>query len=214
MFRKQFQFVPVASDPVTGHHWKEPDFILFALSLAAFIQINKIPPEPSFSRESQLSQPFLIGKMLQSFNLLNHPCGSLLGFVQYVCVSPVLRSPELDPLLQMWPRQGWKKGRHHLPLPAGNTLPNAAQDIIHLLCSKGTLLAHVQPGVHQDPQVFFCQATFKLSGLILLPPLYFILVFSLLFITSLLSSCLAQTNPSHQPTTTEEEILNPEIPTK
>ncbi|KAK4806786.1 hypothetical protein QYF61_005582 [Mycteria americana] len=30
--------------------------------------------------------------------------------------------------------------------------------------NTGTLLAHVQPGVHQDPQVLFCQAAFQLGG--------------------------------------------------
>jgi len=38
-----------------------------------FTYIDKIPPEPSVLQpeEPQLSQPFLIGDMLQSLNLLN-----------------------------------------------------------------------------------------------------------------------------------------------
>jgi len=33
-----------------------------------------------------------------------------------------------------------------------------------LVCHKSTLLAHVQHGVHQDPQALFCQAAFQMSG--------------------------------------------------
>jgi len=39
---------------------------------------------------------------------------------------------------------------HHLPRPAGNTLPSTAQGSAGLPCCKGTLLAHGQLGVHQD----------------------------------------------------------------
>lgn len=49
------------------------------------------------------------------------------------------------------------------PWPAWNT-PNAAQDTISLLCSKDTLLAPVQPGIHQNSQVLFCQAAFQPGG--------------------------------------------------
>ena len=42
--------------------------------------------------------------------------------------------------------------------------PNAAQDTISLLYNKGTLLAHVQLGVHQDPHVLFCKAAFQPVG--------------------------------------------------
>ena len=65
----------------------------------------------------------------------------------------------------MWPHQCWVEGKHHLPRPASNTLSNTAEGTIRLLCSKGTLLAYVQPGVHQDPQVLFCQPASQLGGL-------------------------------------------------
>ncbi|KAK4828308.1 hypothetical protein QYF61_025320 [Mycteria americana] len=90
--------------------------------------------------------------MLQS---INHLHGPSLDSLQYVHVSLVLGSSALDTVFQ---------GKVHLPQPAGNTPPDAAQDTISLLCCKGTLLAHVQLGVHQDPQVLFCEAAFKLSG--------------------------------------------------
>ncbi|PKU46076.1 hypothetical protein llap_3645 [Limosa lapponica baueri] len=38
------------------------------------------------------------------------------------------------------------------------------QDTIQLLCPKGTLLPHVQPGAHQGLRVIFCQAAFQLRG--------------------------------------------------
>lgn len=44
MFRQSlvFQFVPIASHSVTGHHWKEHDSVLFAPSLQLSIHIDKI----------------------------------------------------------------------------------------------------------------------------------------------------------------------------
>lgn len=41
------------------------------------------------------------------------------------------------------------------------TLPNATKNTISCFCRKRTLLAHVQPGIHQSPQVLFCQAAFS-----------------------------------------------------
>lgn len=35
---------------------------------------------------------------------------------------------------------------------------------VDIFSHKGTLLAYVQLGVHQEPQVLFCQATFGLGG--------------------------------------------------
>ena len=48
---------------------------------------------------------------------------------------------------------------------AGNSLPTAAQDTICLLCHKDTLLACVQLGVHQNPQILLCKVAFQLGGL-------------------------------------------------
>jgi len=42
-----FQFVPIASGLVTGHHWEEPGCIFFTPCLQVFIYIDKIPAEPS-----------------------------------------------------------------------------------------------------------------------------------------------------------------------
>lgn len=54
----------------------------------------------------------------------------------------------------MWPHQLWIKGRDPLPQAPGNTWSDTAEHSLHLLCSKGTLLAHVQLGVYQSPRSF------------------------------------------------------------
>jgi len=99
-----FHFVPTTSCPVTGHHWKAPGSVVLAPSLQVFIYIDKIPPEPSLlqAEESQLSHLLLIGDILQS---LNHLYGPSLDSLQYVHVSLVLGSPELDTVLQVWRHQ-------------------------------------------------------------------------------------------------------------
>ena len=56
------------------------------------------------------------------------------------------------------------RGKNYLPRPAGSTSPNAAQGNIRLLCSKGPLLAHIEPCVHQDSLALFCKAAFQLGG--------------------------------------------------
>lgn len=50
--------------------------------------------------------------------------------------------------------QGLERAKDHLPRP-GNALCNALQGSTHPVYHKSMLLAHVQLGVHQEPQVFF-----------------------------------------------------------
>ena len=71
---------------------------------------------------------------------LNHLSSSSLDSLQYVHVSLVLGSPELDTLLQMWLLQCWVEGKDHLPWPAGNTPPNAGSQ--HLLLATFAARAH------------------------------------------------------------------------
>lgn len=49
-----FQFLPFASCPVTGHHWKHPDSIFLAPSLQVFLCIGKFPLSLHFSRLNSL----------------------------------------------------------------------------------------------------------------------------------------------------------------
>jgi len=99
--------------------------------------------------------------MLQS---LQHLHGPSLDSVHYVHISLALMSPEMDMLLQMCPHQCPVEGKDHSPQPGGSTFPSAAQDTISVLCCKGTLLAHVRLGVHQDTLDLFCKAAFQRVG--------------------------------------------------
>ena len=88
--------------------------------------------------------------MLQPSDYLS---GSPLDSFQELCIFLVLGVPGLDAVLQMGPPKGREEGDNHLPLPAGHSSFDAAQDTVHLPGCKSTLLAHVQLFVHQDPQI-------------------------------------------------------------
>lgn len=45
--------------------------------------------------------------------------------------------------------------------PSTCNTPKAAKDITCIFCCDGTLLAHIQLGVHQDSQGLFCKAEFE-----------------------------------------------------
>ena len=61
---------------------------------------QKVSPKPSVlqAEQPQLYQPLLIGEV---FHLCDHFCGPLLDPLQQVHVFPVLRTPELDAVLQV-----------------------------------------------------------------------------------------------------------------
>ena len=52
-------------------------------------------------------------------------------------------------------------GQDDFPSPAYHTVPDTSQDAIGLLGHLGTLLAHIQPTVHQYTKVPFHQAAFQ-----------------------------------------------------
>jgi len=85
-------------------------------------------------------------------------CGPLLDSLQEILVFLVLGSPELDTILQVRPNQGRVEGEDHLPWPVGQAPFKAPQDPTGLLGQLGTLLAHCQPAIHQDPQVLLHRA--------------------------------------------------------
>jgi len=58
-------------------------------------------------------------------------------------VSPVLRTPYLDTVLQVSPHQCCAERQDHLPRPAGHTSFDAAQDMVGFLICEGTVLADV-----------------------------------------------------------------------
>jgi len=103
-----FQFVPIASHPTTGNHWKKPGSIFLGPSFQVFVQMDEIPLSLLFSRlNSPLSQSF---SQERSSSLLIFMVPSLDG-LQHVHVSLVLGSPALAPELQMCltsAEQRWK----------------------------------------------------------------------------------------------------------
>ncbi|KAK4825246.1 hypothetical protein QYF61_025645, partial [Mycteria americana] len=85
-------------------------------------------------------------------------CGPPLDPLQQVHVFPVLRTPELNTVLQVGSHQSGVEGQNPLIQPAGHTPFDAAQDTVGLLGCERTLLAHVHLFIHQYPQVLLRRA--------------------------------------------------------
>lgn len=75
--------------------------------------------------QPQLSHLVLTGEVLQ---IPDHFCGSSLDSLQQVHVFPMLRTPELNAVLQV--------GQNPHPCPASHTAPDAAQDAVGILGCK------------------------------------------------------------------------------
>jgi len=58
-----------------------------------------------------------------------------------------------------------EEGKDQPPQPYGNSLPDATQEAVGLLCCRGTSLSQAQLIFHQDPQVLFCKTVFQLVSL-------------------------------------------------
>lgn len=113
-----FQCVPIASNLVTGCHWKQPGSV-FAFSLQLFMYTEDLPWgffSPGW--RAQLSKPFFVEKTLQT---LCHFCGPWLISVQHVNFFLVLESSEVDTAVQAWPHHGWEEEKDQLSKPAGHT---------------------------------------------------------------------------------------------
>ena len=78
---------------------------------------------------------------------------------QHLHVSPVLRTPHLDTVLQVRLHQCRLEGQGHLPHPTDHVSLDAVLGTVGFLGCKGTLMAHVQLPTHQCPQVFLRGAT-------------------------------------------------------
>ena len=83
-------------------------------TLKILININQILSESSFlkAEQTRVSQPFIIGEMLQA---PYHLCGPLLDSFQEIHVFFAPGSSELDTILQVRPDQGRVEGEDHLP---------------------------------------------------------------------------------------------------
>jgi len=120
------------------------------------MQVGKIPLRIVFSR---LDGPSSLN--LSSYNKWSSP------FIFFVALHWTFSSTFM-PLL-FWGARHWTQHSRyvslvlsgdHLP-QSGDTLPDAAQGALGLLCCKDSLLSHVQLCVHQKPK-FFCTAAFQL----------------------------------------------------
>ncbi|KAK4814531.1 hypothetical protein QYF61_022020 [Mycteria americana] len=110
------------------------------------------------AKQPQFPQPLLIRLLLQTLHQLR--CLSL-DTLQHLNVSLVVRGPKLNTVFEVRPHQCRVQGHDHFPTPAGHAIFDTSQDAIGFLGHLGTLLAHIQPGVNQHPQVLLCQAAFQ-----------------------------------------------------
>ena len=94
------------------------------------------------------------------FHPLDHFCGLPLDTLQQVHLSPVLRTPHEDAVLQMRSHQCRIERQDHLPQPACHASFDIAQDTVGFVGCEGTLLAHVHLAIHQYPRVLFVLAVF------------------------------------------------------
>lgn len=73
-------------------------YLLCTLS-SGICHTDGIPPSLFCAEQSQFSQPFITGEVLQH---INNFCDLLLDLLQYIHSSLVLGNPELDTALQDW----------------------------------------------------------------------------------------------------------------
>ncbi|KAK4824816.1 hypothetical protein QYF61_019666 [Mycteria americana] len=110
------------------------------------------------AKQPQLPQPLLIRLVLQTLHQLRCPS---LDTLQHLNVSLVVRGPKLNTVFEVRPHQCRVQGHDHFPSPAGHAIPDTSQDAVGFLGHLGTLLAHIQSGIDQHPQVLFHWAAFQ-----------------------------------------------------
>ncbi|KAK4831026.1 hypothetical protein QYF61_014914 [Mycteria americana] len=128
--------------------------------LQGVVESDKVSPQPPFlqAKQPQLPQPLLRRLLLQTLHQLRCPS---LDTLQHLHVSLVVGGPKLNTVFEVRPHQCPVQGDDHFPSPAGHMIPHTSQDAIGLLGHLGTLLAHIQPAVHQHSQVLFRWAAFQ-----------------------------------------------------
>ncbi|KAK4824820.1 hypothetical protein QYF61_019670 [Mycteria americana] len=110
------------------------------------------------AKQPQLPQPLLIRLVLQTLHQLRCPS---LDTLQPLNIPLVVRGPKLNTAFEVRPHQCRVQGHHHFPSPAGHTISDTSQDAVGFLGHLGTLLAHIQPGIDQHPQVLFHWSAFQ-----------------------------------------------------
>jgi len=86
----------------------------------------------------------------------------LLNIVQGLDVFLIVRSPQLNRVLETRPHQNLTQRDDHLPAPAGCTISNTSQDASGLLGHLGTLLAQGQPSIDQHTHNLFIHVVLQL----------------------------------------------------
>lgn len=84
MFIWNFLYLSFYPLSLAVNHWKQLGSVAFALFLLVYTHMDKIPHlKPSPGRIVQLSQPLLIGEMLQYFHYLHWTVSSMLILLLY-----------------------------------------------------------------------------------------------------------------------------------
>lgn len=123
---------------------------------------DKIPLQvfSSLAEQSQVSQPFLTFEVLHSVNYRDDPW---LDSLQCVRVPLLLRSPELDPGLQMWPHQCCTGGRvTSFELPA-KCWPVEPKLLLTFFGTRAHCCLALNLLFTRSPQVLSFQAAFQLG---------------------------------------------------
>ncbi|KAK4810660.1 hypothetical protein QYF61_007460 [Mycteria americana] len=122
------------------------------------MQLEAISSCPITSYLGEETNPHL---STTSFQTLHQLCCPSLDTLQHLNVSLVVGGPKVNTVFEVQPHQCRVQGHDHFPSPAGHAIFDTSQDAIGFLGRLGTLLAHIQPAVHQHPQVLLCQAAFQ-----------------------------------------------------
>ncbi|KAK4827917.1 hypothetical protein QYF61_022365, partial [Mycteria americana] len=141
----------ISSHPIASYLGEETDMHLTTTSFQVVVESDEVSPQPPFlqTKQPQFPQPLLIRLVLQTLPQLRCPS---LDMLQPLNVSLVVRGPKLNTVFE---------GDNHFPSPAGHTISDTSQDAVGFLGHLGTLLAHIQLAVNQNPQVLLCQAAFQ-----------------------------------------------------
>jgi len=114
----------------------------------AFSRLNK-PSSLKLSLQERCSSP------------LSHLCSPPLDLLQQLTIFPVPGLAGLVAVLKVRPHKGSVEGDSHLPHPTDHFTSDVPQDTLGLPGCKSTLLSHVPPFIHQDPQVLCSRAAFN-----------------------------------------------------
>lgn len=97
------------------------------------------------------------------------PSPGLVPF--YQCLSYIGRILKVDSVLQIWSNKHWIEGDNPFPPSTGHAFIDTSQDAASSLCWQGTLLAHAQLTVCQDPRAFSIELLSSQSFIIYLSTL-------------------------------------------